>query len=287
MISRSLISPILKTMSVGEQIKVNHEGCTAGLDTKKRLYIKRVPSGGVAYCHHCNQSGFVRELTADGTKLRKWLFDKPDGDIIRVTRGARMGLQADLVWTNPEHCSPLLWLRRYHIDGQKENGYFQTNGKDLVLPIADAGGRTVGNQIRSFSGGPKYLTNYALGAACDSSWFVVKEIDSRVLVITEDYTSAYRVFRDCNVDSVALLRTSASESLLRTIRYKDYNRIIIWLDPDEAGIKGTSALKTRLRFVVGTHTTIHPVGKGIRVEPKEMDKTALALTIRSLSSTLM
>jgi len=274
-------------MSVGEQIKVNHLDCTAGLDTKQRLYIKRVPSGGVAYCHHCNQSGFVRELTADGTKLRKWLFDKPDGDIIRVTRGASVGLQTDLVWTNPEHFSPLIWLRKYHIDGQKENGYFQTNGKDLVFPIADVNGVIFGSQTRSFSGGSKYLTNYVTTNRTNAAWFTLKEGMSRVLVITEDYTSAYRVFRDCNVDSVALLRTSASEELLNTIRGQDYNRIIIWLDPDEAGIKGTFTLKTRLRFVVGTHTTIHPIGKGIRVEPKEMDKTALALTIRSLSSTLM
>ena len=56
----------------GEQVKVNHKNCSAGEDTKKRLYIKKVYGGALAYCHHCTGVGVL--FNEDGRKdLSKWL----------------------------------------------------------------------------------------------------------------------------------------------------------------------------------------------------------------------
>ena len=76
------LAPFLK---LGEEKKFNHPDCKAGVDVKHRLYIKRVVGGRLAYCHHCNEHGFVRDLTTDGTALRAWLFGKSD-DMPKVTR---------------------------------------------------------------------------------------------------------------------------------------------------------------------------------------------------------
>ena len=72
MIDKSTIQSVGSALSLGQQTHRNHAGCSAGLDTKHRLYIKRVVGGIVAYCQHCNDKGFVRELNTDGTSLRKW-----------------------------------------------------------------------------------------------------------------------------------------------------------------------------------------------------------------------
>ena len=44
----------------GKSIHINHEGCEAGKDTKRRLYISITSDGGavLAYCHHCGRRGF-------------------------------------------------------------------------------------------------------------------------------------------------------------------------------------------------------------------------------------
>lgn len=46
-------------LTSGEQIHVNHDKCPAGLDTKRRLYIKRTEDDRyiLAYCHNCSLSG--------------------------------------------------------------------------------------------------------------------------------------------------------------------------------------------------------------------------------------
>lgn len=50
-------------LSDGEQIHVNHKDCTAGSDTKRRLYLRRTSDGTttLAYCHHCGEKGVLRK----------------------------------------------------------------------------------------------------------------------------------------------------------------------------------------------------------------------------------
>lgn len=58
----------VESLSQGEQINVNHKDCPAGVDTRKRLYIKRTTAGAIlAYCHHCNSKAY---LTKQGRALK-------------------------------------------------------------------------------------------------------------------------------------------------------------------------------------------------------------------------
>ena len=57
--------------NIGQQVSINHAGCSAGNDTKHRLYIKRTDRGIVAYCHHCSESGFANDKSND--RLSTWV----------------------------------------------------------------------------------------------------------------------------------------------------------------------------------------------------------------------
>ena len=46
MIDKKLLQSYSK-LAIGEQINIDHEDCDAGVDRKKRLYIKHVVGGGV------------------------------------------------------------------------------------------------------------------------------------------------------------------------------------------------------------------------------------------------
>lgn len=51
----------------GDQVNVNHKECPSGVDTKRRLYLKRIDGGKVlGYCHHCGSKGLLK-----GTKVLK------------------------------------------------------------------------------------------------------------------------------------------------------------------------------------------------------------------------
>lgn len=56
---RHEISCIINPLAPGEQTHLNHPDCPAGLDTKRRLYVKRTHDGArlLMYCHHCGSKG--------------------------------------------------------------------------------------------------------------------------------------------------------------------------------------------------------------------------------------
>ena len=81
------------------------------------------------------------------------------------------------------------------------------------------------------------------------SWFFnTAPKEERVLYITEDYTSAYRIWRDTGYQSLALLKTSISNYTIGMIRKLHYKTIRIWLDPDEPGITASKKIIERLRY---------------------------------------
>ena len=66
-IRNNTTSEQLDEIGPGETIRVNHEDCYAGEDTRRRLYITRVqadPTLLVGYCHNCG--------TGDRVKTNAW-----------------------------------------------------------------------------------------------------------------------------------------------------------------------------------------------------------------------
>ena len=44
------------TLYTGQTMRINHEECPAGKDTRRRFYITRKPDVLLGYCHNCQNS---------------------------------------------------------------------------------------------------------------------------------------------------------------------------------------------------------------------------------------
>jgi hypothetical protein len=230
--------------NMGEQVHINHVGCPSGEDKKKRLYIKRTDKGIVAYCHHCNESGFAFDM--DG-RVGTWLQDKKPVDP-RIT-------------VIPSLCDisieGKMWLAKYYCDsGCKVFSGVKGGPRLVAMTLIDAAHNHIGIQVRNTFplAAPKYITSYFNETRKgEAAWF---HYGSKTLVITEDYLSAYRVHLDAQVSSVALLRTSLSDTTLRQIYELEFEHIIIWLDPDQAGIEGARKVEKKLDHYLPTTTLV-------------------------------
>lgn len=248
--------------NTGEQISINHDNCEAGVDRKKRLYIKRTEKGLVAYCHHCNQKGFVGNNNAEGATARRaaWLH----------TTTTQPPDKQPLPTLTDLSTEGKTWLLKYFCDPNEK--YFsgvRYNSKQVALDIMDEEQDIIGYQVRNLdvtSNKPKYSTHFfSTKTVAAASWFFTA---SKVLVITEDYLSAYRVNRDLGVCSVALMRTSLSDSLMFKFLELGFEKFYIWLDPDQAGKQGAQKIKQKLKYFLPHSAFVCNISAD--KEPKEL-----------------
>ena len=252
MIDRKLILANAPSV-IGEQIHINHTMCEAGVDNKRRLYIKRIDRGLVAYCHHCNQSGFA----SDGDdRLSTWI-NKPS---VTTARFSSKPILASLTTEGK------VWLHTNYCNVDDFQGVIGERHK-VALTLHNPEQETIGWQVRNLlpNATPKYITHYIDNSnRGDAGWF---HKSSKTLVITEDYLSAYRVHNDTGFSSVALLRTIVSDKTLRQIHELNFEYVVIWLDPDEAGIEGAAKAYKKLNHFLPSETKI--ILLGMDKEPKQ------------------
>ena len=238
--------------NIGDQIHINHDGCSAGTDTKRRLYIKKVPGGILGYCHHCSGTGFIQLVSPEGHELSKWLKGDETADVPSVTTGVVAAGPLPFTGSPGD-----LWLHKYLTDPIDVKYICGTGDPtQVLLKIYTYEHPThVGYQIRNTAAKPKYLTYYIKDAfRGDAAWFIApRTID---LVITEDYLSAYKIFKLCNITTVALLKTTASDVTVRQIAEFNPHKVLVWLDNDVAGMRGSTKLVSRLQYVLSKGTTI-------------------------------
>ena len=254
--------------NMNEQVHINHNGCPSGEDTKHRLYIKRNAKGLVAYCHHCTESGFAHD---DSGRLSTWFKDKP-------TVITKEGVMPKLTSLSLEGS---VWLHTYYcnVDDINFNGV-QGSPKSVALTLHNPDMDAIGYQVRNLvpEATPKYLTNYTYnGNKGDASWFYN---GSKTLVMTEDYLSAYRIFRDTGISSVALLRTTISDRTLRQIHDLGFTKVCIWLDPDKAGVEGAAKAYKKLTYFLPNEVLCLSFNKDR--EPKECTKEELKVILHGL-----
>ena len=262
MINRKLILDNAPS-NTGEQVHINHVGCEAGVDKKRRLYLKRTDKGIVAYCHHCNESGFARD-TDSTARLSGWLT-KPDSV---VKKQQEKPILAALPFKGK------VWLQNYYCDPTDKlfSGVVSEASK-VALTLLDPEQNVMGWQTRNLEAGavPKYVTYYIDPKNTgNSSWFM----GNKTLVITEDYLSAYRVSKNTRCSSLALLRTTVSDTTLTQIYDLNFETIVLWLDPDEAGTKGAKRILKQLTHFLPRETKL--LLYGMDKEPKECTPTELA-----------
>ena len=253
-------------VGVGEQIHVNHTNCSAGEDTKRRLYIRRTDDGSiVAYCHHCSQSGYYRE---DERRYRT--LESTFGSSQTITKRSVQLPRDSQSDTGAWPPKAKVWLYRYGITDEeiKRHGIVYSNDLGrVILPVYN-GGNLVGYQARQIfdDGKEKYLTQ-----TTDPSrmvWYTSNTTSSSAVCFCEDILSAIRVGR--RMSSCALLGTNLKDEVLNQIISK-HDEFYIFLDDDNRQVVMSQiALKNKLELF----GTVHLI-KGVGKDPKECTDTEL------------
>jgi hypothetical protein len=239
-------------------VKVNHHTCTAGTDTRNRFGIKRVDGAYLFHCFNCGQSGYYRQQeTISRIKLASALVttDKGVEDIRAVyDTSNRKYDEFDL--------RGQLWLGQYQFDDLMCKTYGIRECNDgIILPIHKTSDvLPQGFQIRRYDKKPKYLT-YRGNAKAQ----YIKGNPSKPLVVVEDLLSSYKL-NFAQYSTLCLMGTSLSLKTLEELHVDRSNRVVIWLDDDEAGEAGMIKIYRELSpLFSGGITSIH------MQQPKEID----------------
>jgi len=214
----------------GAQVHVNHEGCSAGLDRKKRLYIKRLPDNSVvAYCHHCGSSGYYTDKITNIHRVVKPPLEESQS-------AKNLLLPKDVI--NDATQWPIDargWLLKYGITEKeiKEHGIVYSPSVDRLLFPLYMDGNYIGWQGRSLTQDrdvPKYLTTVDSNNPSGNCGVYKHGPDSSTAVLVEDIISAIKVSR--TADAIALLGSHPTSEVINWIANR-YSNIYIWLDNDK------------------------------------------------------
>ncbi len=253
--------------SIGEQIHVNHKDCSAGTDSKKRLYIKMVsPNGYVYFCHHCGDKGF----SYDSLSETHWDRVHQSSDDEYVSKASTVHVE-DI--TEFEIVS---YLRGYdlHDDDVKAMRLGQTSC-NLGLSIPNTtwcSGETFIGQIRYFI---KHVSRYHTYGTAQTNYYpktMLPRIAGKVdyLAIVEDSISAYRVIRDGKyANAISLQGSGCNDTKVADIINKLNGATpVIWLDNDNAGKAGAIELIKKLDPLMGSGRRFCINVTGMYEEPK-------------------
>ncbi len=262
---------LAKELECGEQIHVNHTNCTAGADTKRRLYITRKEDNAhilLSYCHNCSLHGSYAETygraNAHKNSIRKNDSSLRDGgrdetgsaggnreadgeESASSSRQRRGQLPRDFnnkatTWGR-EH---RIWVEKTGIDIVNEVNKYKLGASDannsVILPVY-RDNKLQGYQERTFTADkPKYVTSRV-----DKSiplWWYSGDYDNlfpteRVnrIVIVEDILSGIKCAR--HTPTVALLGAQIGDDLTAFLlqRISEYGVFVIFLDDDNRQVR--------------------------------------------------
>jgi hypothetical protein len=282
-----------------EQVHVNHDNCTSGVDTKRRLYIRRSSDGAIlAWCHNCQQKGVYKGNLRKGRNLPRsrdvLLARRYSEDYHEYRQDKRK--TASLPWdyttdTSKFPAAALVWLYKSRLTSQDIRrygiGYSERLGR-VIIPVYGRDGKFHSWQGRYVHDDnveqPKYI-NFTGSNKTDGLFLCrrpSREADegargtSKTLFLVEDALSAIRISEF--EDALALLGVTLGFGNL-TYLLKHYDRFVIFLDDDNPTVKkqGINLLKT-LRNHVGFNnvSVVHTNGK----DPKEFNKAELKELIK-------
>lgn len=203
------------------QWSYNHKGCPAGVDTKKRLYIKVISNGNIiAYCHHCGNKGFRFATFGKYARASDSMHPVDMGSIRHPGEAPK-----DLTTEFPPHA--LAYLSQYGIDVSKGGFHYSPSEDAVVMFASHVVGHSSGFTMRHLSGPRRYTSG--IGATGSTNYPAV--------VFCEDFISAVRMdWCPAGVKGIPLYGTTTAN--LPTLG-KGVLQCFVWLDEDLAGNKGT------------------------------------------------
>ena len=242
----------------GEQVHVNHEGCPAGVDTKRRLYVKRETNGKViAYCHHCNGAGFAADTIrtsstgSDADSLLASLYGSrrpSEREVRRTNKSSPVSGQkvtpSGAACFDPDDwpIAARVWLNSYGIDTSKWRWYYEPGLGRLCYTLRDTEGAAVAKCCRGIEDtNPKYR-NFKVESD-NPRQFLGTNPD--VVVITEDVVSAQRCV-DAGYSAFPMLTTVLSDKDLLYLT-EQFGCAILMLDNDNIDVESKrNKLKAKL-----------------------------------------
>lgn len=258
---------------VGVQVHVNHDGCPAGTDNKRRLYIKNNGVAILAYCHHCNEHRVLKNVG-----VRQTLGDIKRRLVADTTRLSReLMLPPDCVdKSTPFPDAANAYLNRYAVlntaRGHFNVTYSPSLGR-LIFPLYE-GGKLVFVAQRAVEGEcsgtqPKWL----MVEGSTKPLGLYKEpygVTSSAIVVVEDPISAIKLAGRNGVDAICLYGTSLNDRQFEWLVMEGRN-IMVFLDGDEAGMRGSVDVVKRLAPAVGKGVRVQIVGdnQGTNLDPKD------------------
>jgi hypothetical protein len=231
----------------GEEVNVNHDECPAGTDTKKRLYVKRVTGGVVAYCHNCGLAGYYM---AGKSRLRP----RKHMELSTPSVSGKVELPPT---TAVSSLSNVTWLDTFLRDRDPSvriammSSLAEVPSVDgcpiLYRMIRREGAGTYGYQLRWTDGRMPKTKTYLSEKPSKGGWYGA--VNSKTLVIVEDPLSALIISKTmgtkCSV--LCLFGTHLNPATLSTM--SGFTRIVVWLDNDPPGHKAAKDIVNRITYV--------------------------------------
>ena len=247
--SEYMDNPNIPGLEIGEQIHFNHVGCLAGKDTKKRMYVKRMPDGYVAYCHHCNKRGSTK---SKDVVLQRSMMSHTKGPVNTVPGNVRApDLRVALEdWT----VDAVLWASSFGmpLDVVQRHGisYDAANNR-MHIPVYNADGVHIYSQLRALPGDTTNIKYINVDERPEEEQYYKPmhyptSFMTDGCILTEDVLSSIAVSRVSAYQPIALLGTTLCKHNALELLDK-YKYIALWLDSDKAGTDAALKLSMMLR----------------------------------------
>ena len=237
----------------GDSFRMRHDFdgdkvCTSK-DKAPAMTVTRISNGWVYHCHRCHTSGHIGDVGLNPVQTRARMDTLKNIPVNKVTENVTLPLDFEQM-TGLDHCpvpyDAYHWFWKYSITNEevvKFNCGWSARYNRVIIPLyeyADWGeekcdrklvgwvGREVecqSKEERTRKGIVKYLTRAKKGGRR----FFTAPGEADKVVIVEDAISAIKVNLATGYTAIALLNTSVSTDMMRTLRGKTS---YLWLDGD-------------------------------------------------------
>lgn len=235
------------------QVRVNHDNCPAGHDTRARLYIKRDDKAVLAYCHNCggHHVKSLHKKTRHHDIIKRLLSEQETQET--TVKEVKLPEDTEL---NPDRwpVEARAWLYGHHINDKNITDYsigYSPSWGRVILPVYESG-KLVFWQGRNIDGaGPKYLS--VKGAV--KPLFIAPGNEGSCVIITEDMLSAIRINLIApHITGMSLLGTHDRDDLPERL---PQHYVMVWLDNDVAGRTKAPELAQRLSLCLRKEQAVY------------------------------
>jgi len=237
---------LAKALPVGGKSSHVHN-CGSG----RKLLVEHKPNGYAAWCYRCGEPGFVPKARPPLAERIAALKERRD-----IDQKAVLTIKPPLPAVFDPREWPLearVWLYKAGFDNDwiEDIGfYWHERLKRVVMPVLSDLNKLVFWQARGFDPAfAKYLSP-ELGADQHKPIYKAEPVrpverDASVLCLTEDILSANKVGQV--VTGWSLLGTKLNALSEAEIAKFGASKVLVWLDPDEAGVSGRRKIVPQLR----------------------------------------